>query len=480
MTAGFSGGAEPSWPPAPSPNGHHVPPAGPVGAADHPTIAPESSAPRPGPAGTPASGPDVAAERALRAEVREAVGRLLDERQLLAPQPDQAQRIRALVREHLLAYQRRAATAGAPVIADPAGVEQRLVDSVLGLGPLEPLLRDEEVEEVIVNGPQRVFAIDRTGKHFVPHLVFDGDEELRSLVKRIVGPLGRRLDESSPMVDVRLPDGSRLNAVIPPATTRWTCVTIRKFILRAHSLEELVGLGTLPEPAAQFLDAAVQAGVNVLVSGGTGAGKTTVLNCLGASVPSEDRVVTIEEVPELTLERQLPDCVALQSRAGNVEGAGEITIRQLVRNALRMRPTRLVVGEVRGEEALEMLLAMNTGHDGSMSTVHANGPRQALDRLVTLASMAEERIPVPALRHMVATTLELVVHLQLRHHPRRRRVSHIWEVTGQEGDVLTGHDLWVLDPARDRLVWTGIRPRCLTRMADRGVAYAPPPAPERS
>ncbi len=425
--------------------------------------------------GLPTSNIDRAAERALREEIRAAVGRLLGERQLLAPGREDEERIRALIRDRVETYQRRAATTNAPLLVDPEGVEQRLFDGLLRLGILQPLIEAPEVEEIICNGPNRIFVIEDGRKRLLPDLYFDDDEELRQLVKRLIGPLGRRLDESSPMVDARLPDGSRLNAAIPPATIRWCSLTIRKFILRAHSLEHLVQLATLTKSAAQFLDAAVQAGVNILVSGPTGAGKTTVLNALGASIASlDERVITVEEVAELQLERQLPDCVALQARAGNVEGAGEIRIRDLVRNALRMRPTRIVVGEVRGAEALDMLLAMNTGHEGSLTTIHGNSPRDALDRLATLAMMAEERLSGEALTKMVARTIELV--LQLRFEPRtgRRRLVSIFEVTGLEGNVVTGQDLWLLDPQRDRLAWTGLQPRCLAKMGSKGVSYALP------
>lgn len=425
---------------------------------------------------------DRAAERALREEVGEAVSRLLDERQLLTPGPDDEARIRALIRERVAAYQRRAATTNAPVLTDPPGVEQRLFDGLLRLGILQPLMDDPSVEELIINGPSRIFTIQNGQKHLVSDLTFDDDAELRQLIKRLIGPLGRRLDESSPMVDARLPDGSRLNAAIPPATTRWCCVTIRKFILRAQSLDQLVALGTLPEAAARFLDAAVQAGVNILVSGSTGAGKTTLLNCLGASIASlDERIITIEETAELQLERQLPDCVALQARAGNVEGVGEIRIRDLVRNALRMRPSRIVVGEVRGAEALDMLLAMNTGHDGSLTTIHGNSPRDALDRLATLAMMAEERLSVEALIKMVARTIELVLQLRFETKTGRRRLVGIFEVTGLEAPdggypVITGQDLWTLNPEGDRLIWTGLPPHCLAKIATKGIAYALPPA----
>lgn len=427
--------------------------------------------------GRPIGSTDRVAERALRETIRAAVSRLLGERQLIAPGPEDEERIRVMIREHVEVYQRRAATSNAPLLIDPDGVQQRLFDGLLRLSILQPFMEAPAVEEIICNGPNRIFVIENGRKRLVPDLYFDDDEELRHLVKRLVGPLGRRLDESSPMVDARLPDGSRLNAAIPPATTRWCCVTIRKFILRAYSLEQLVQIGTLTESAAQFLDAAIQAGVNILVSGSTGAGKTTMLNCLGASIASpEERVVTVEEVGELQLERQLPDCVALQARDGNIEGAGEIRIRDLVRNALRMRPTRIIVGEVRGAEALDMLLAMNTGHEGSLTTIHGNSPRDALDRLATLAMMAEERLSGEALTKMVARTIELI--LQLRFEPRtgRHRLVSIFEVTGLEGNVIAGQDLWVLDLASDRLVWTGLQPRCLQKIAAKGVRYAPPPA----
>ncbi|MFN8472791.1 MAG: ATPase, T2SS/T4P/T4SS family [Anaerolineae bacterium] len=409
----------------------------------------------------------------MRAEVRTAVSRLLGDQQLLAPDREDEERIRALIHEHVATYQRRAAAVNGVLLRDPEGIEQRLFDGLLRMGILQPFMDRSTVEEIICNGPQRIFVIEDGQKRLISDVYFDDDEELRHLVKRLIGPLGRRLDDSSPMVDARLPNGARLNAAIPPATTRWCHLTIRKFILRAHSLEQLVALRTLPEGAAQFLDAAVQAGVNILVSGATGAGKTTMLNALGASIASVDeRVITIEEVAELQLDRQLPDCVALQGRASNVEGMGEIRIRDLVKNALRMRPTRIIIGEVRGAEALDMLLAMNTGHEGSLATIHGNAPRDALDRLVTLAMMAEERLSNEALVKMVARTIELV--LQLRFEPRtgHRRLVSIFEVTGLEGDVITGNDLWALDPVQGRLTWTGIQPRCLAKMTARGIPYA--------
>ncbi|HET8630970.1 MAG TPA: ATPase, T2SS/T4P/T4SS family [Thermomicrobiales bacterium] len=417
-----------------------------------------------------------AIERSLREEVRREVDVLLGRRQAVAPDRADEERIRTLIAEHVAAHQRRAAGTNAPLLPDPASLERRLFDDLLRLGPLQPLMEDPAVEEIIINGPARVFVIREGRKELVQDLYFDDDADLLALVKRAIGPLGRRLDEASPLVDVRLRDGSRLNAAIPPATTDWTGVTIRKFLLRAHTLADLVELGTLTESAAAFLAAAVQAGVNILVSGATGSGKTTLLNALGASIASlDERVITIEETPELQLARRLPDCASLQARPGNVEGEGEITVRDLVRNALRMRPTRIIVGEVRGGEALDMLLALNTGHDGSLGTIHGNGPRDALARLATLARMTAEQLPREALIEMVGRTIELVVHLRVEPRTGRRRLVHIFEVTGLEGDVIAGQDLWTLD-RDDRLAWTGLQPRCLAKFASRGVVYALPPA----
>lgn len=437
------------------------------------------ASPSPLPTDLPAPATDRGIERRLRAEVRAEVDRLLGERELLAPGPEEAARIRALIAERVGAYQRRAATTNAPLLQDPDGALRRLGDAVLGLDRLQPYLNDPAIEELIVNGPSRIFVIAEGRKRLLPDVYFDSDEEVLALAKRIVGPLGRRLDEASPMVDARLPDGSRLNAVIPPVA-RWPCLTIRKFTMRAHSLPELVKGRTLPDSAATFLDAAVRGAMNLLVTGPTGSGKTTVLNALGGSIASpEERVVVVEEVGELQLQH-LPDCVALQARDANAEGAGEISIRQLVRNALRMRPTRLLIGEVRSGEALDMLLAMSTGHDGSMSTIHGNTPRDALERLAVLAMMAEERLGREALIRMIARSIEIVVQLRFEPGTGKRRVSNIFEVTGVEtaadgAAVIAGNDLWAFDPRKDRLAWTGVRPRCLDKLLARGVAYAPPP-----
>lgn len=416
-----------------------------------------------------------AVERGIREEVQDEVGKLLDERRLLAPGADEEDLIRATIRNSIESYQRRAANTNAPDLPDPAAVEQRIFDALLRLGVLQPLMDDPDVEEIICNSPNRVFTIKNGNKMFMQNIQFDSEEEMISLVKRLIGPLGRRIDESSPMVDAQLPDGSRLNAAIPPITMHGVSITIRKFVLRTHSIEGLVELGTLTPTAAEFLDAAVQAGVNILVSGPTGSGKTTMLNALGTAIPSlDERVITVEEVAELQLAQRLPDCVALQSRASNVEGVGEISIRNLVRNALRMRPTRIVVGEVRDKESLDMLMAMNTGHEGSLTTIHGNSPSDALYRLVTLASMSEERLPTEALTRMVSHTIDLV--LQLRPDPRtgRRIVTHIFETSHslEMGSAMSGNDLWVYNG--DKLVWTGIRPRCLEKIEAKGIQYTLP------
>ena len=416
---------------------------------------------------------DRAAERAIREHVAEAVSRSLGDGRLLAPGAQEEERVRAIIEDEVAAYERRAVTTNRALLVDAEAVKRRLFDSVFGLGMLQPLMDDPRVEEIIVNGPLRVFTIRDGRKEQTAGVYFENDDELRQLVKRVVSSAGRRLDEASPMVDVRLRDGSRLNAVIPPASTRWTSVTIRKFVLRAQSLHEMVELGALSAAAAEFLDAAVQSGVNMLVSGQTGSGKTTLLNALGASIAGlDERVVTVEEVPELQLDRRLPDCVALQARGKNVEGVGEISIRELVRNALRMRPTRIIVGEVRGAEALDMLLAMNTGHDGSLTTIHGNSPRDALDRLATLAMMAGERLANDELVRMVSRTIELVIQLRVATRTGQRRLASIFEVTGLEGGVISGHELWGLE--HGRLVWRGRPPRCLDKIIARGIDYAPP------
>lgn len=417
-------------------------------------------------------------ERALREELRTEISRFVGERQVLSFGVEEEARVREMIRARLAGHGREAANNNTPQLPDPEAVEERIFNALLRLGPLQPLMDDEAVEDIIVNGPDRVFAIREGVKHFLEHLRFESEEELLNLTKRLIGP-ANRLDASSPSVDAQLPDGSRLHAEIPPATTGGPSLTIRKFVVRADSLDELVALGTLTPEAAEFLTAAVQGGANILVSGPTRSGKTTLVRALCSSIETDqERVITIEDVPELRLDRLLPDCVGLQARPANVEGKGEITIRQHVKSALRMSPTRIVVGEVRGAEALDMLMAWNTGHDGSIGTIHANTPRQALDKLATLAMLAEEHFPIEEMAKTVAHNVHLV--LQLRHHPvtRKRQLTHIYEVVDIEAGKVLGHDLWALDRTR-RLVYTGITPRCLDRLSSKGVRYEAPPSPGR-
>ncbi len=417
-----------------------------------------------------------AAERMIQERVREEISRLLGERQLLTLDAREEERLHMLIRTQVGEYQREAAHTNSLVLPDPEATQWRIFHNLFGWGVLQPLVDDPEVEEIVCNGYGRIHAFRGGEWEFVEDLRFESEEDLVELVKRRIAPSGRRLDEAQPMADVRLADGSRLNVVLPPAAVGGALVTIRKFVLRAQTLTGLLRLGAFTEEVSHFLSCAVRARLNILISGSTGAGKTTLLNALGSVVPPSERVVTIEETAELALAEHLPNCAALQGRGANQEGVGDISIRELVRNALRMRPDRIVVGEVRGEEALDMLQAMNTGHDGSLTTMHAASARDALDRLVTLASWAPERPDEVTLAKTIANTIDLV--LQLRHDPvsYRRRLTQVFEVTGfeKENSAITGHDLWVVNRQDERLRWTGVTPKCLERMHANGVTYAPP------
>lgn len=416
--------------------------------------------------GTRLTLPQREVERAVRERVRGEIRRR-------GLGPDDSQHISALIFDEIDAYQRRAASTNIVPLDEPEATAQRLYDTLLGMGPLQPLLDDPAVEEIEVNAPNRIFVRLRDQTQMrIGELSFDSDDEVVTLIKRLVGPMGARFDESAPMVDAVLPNGSRLNAVMPPVAVDHTLLTIRKFLLHTYSLEQLVENGTLSADAADFLSAAVQAGVNILVSGQTGSGKTTVLNALASSMDAtSERLVTVEDIPELAL--TIPNCARLQVRSRNMEGSGQVTIRELVRNALRMRPTRIIVGEVRGGEALDMLQAMSTGHDGSLTTLHANSPREALDRLVTMAMMAEERPPREALLEMVSNTIQVVVQLRIDARSGMRQVTHVFELAPLADGHLTGNDLWKLDK-QGRLVWTGIPPRCLDKIGLQGVAYSLP------
>ncbi|MBI3020787.1 MAG: CpaF family protein [Candidatus Omnitrophica bacterium] len=321
-----------------------------------------------------------------------------------------------------------------------AGREQRLqlvkeiVDDALGLGPLEDFMADPEISDILVNAKDQVY-IEKRGKLFLTGRKFLSNEQLLTVIERIVAPLGRRIDESTPMVDARLPDGSRVNAIIPPLSIKGPMLSIRKFSRERYTMEDLIAFGTLSRAMAEFLDICVKARKNIIVSGGTGSGKTTVLNVLSSPVPKDERIITIEDAAELRLDQE--HWIPLESRQANVEGKGAITIRQLFRNTLRMRPDRIIIGECRGEETLDMLQAMNTGHDGSLTTLHANSPQDVIARLDSLVLMGNVDLPVRAIREQIASAIHLIVHTA-RFTDGSRKITHITEVTGMDerADIL--------------------------------------------
>jgi pilus assembly protein CpaF len=322
-------------------------------------------------------------------------------------------------------------------VADRARIAQEIADDILGYGPLEPFLRDPEITEIMVNGHDQLY-VERAGKLHPAAATFVDEAHLRRTIDKIVAQVGRRVDESSPMVDARLPDGSRINAVVPPVAVDGSLLTIRKFATDPYEADDLVGFGTMTPELAEFLRGCVQARLNILVSGGTGAGKTTTLNVLSSFIPSDERIITIEDAAELQLHQE--HVLRLEARPPNIEGRGEIRIRDLVRNALRMRPDRIVVGEVRDAAALDMLQAMNTGHDGSICTVHANSPRDVLARIETMVLMAGMELPVRAIREQMASAFDLIVH-QARFKDGSRLITHVTEVVGIEPDSLDAVEL---------------------------------------
>ena len=352
-------------------------------------------------------------------------------------------------------------------------VEGEIADDVLGYGPLERLLADESVSEIMVNGPHDIW-VERQGRLYETALRFNDDSHLRRIINKMVAQVGRRIDESSPMVDARLPDGSRVNAIIPPLSLSGPLLTIRKFSQKRFDLEELVRIGSLTRETVDFLAHCVEAELNILISGGTGAGKTTLLNALSAEVPNSNRIVTIEDAAELQLAQQ--HVLRLEARPKNIEGEGEVAIRDLVRNSLRMRPDRIIVGEVRGAEALDMLQAMNTGHEGSLCTVHANSPRDALARIETMVLMAGFELPMRAIRQQVASALDLIVQLE-RLEDGSRRVVAITEIQRMESDVITLQELYSFKIERvlpDRTVVgklqpTGLRPGFMFKFEKHGI-----------
>ena len=326
--------------------------------------------------------------------------------------------------------------------AIPQGEKPRLIadirDEVLGLGPIEALRKDDSITEIMVNGPHQVF-VERMGKLELTDAKFHDTAHLMNIIERILTPLGRRVDESSPLVDARLEDGSRVNIIIPPLSLIGPCLTIRKFSKTPLTVDNLISFGTMDEKMATFLRACIKARVNILVSGGTGSGKTTTLNVISSFIPEGERIVTIEDAAELRLQQQ--HVVTLEARPANLEGRGAITIRDLVRNALRMRPDRIIVGEVRTGEALDMLQAMNTGHDGSLTTAHANSPRDALSRLETMVMMSGLELPERAIREQISSAIDLILH-QSRMRDGSRKITHITEVQHMEGTTITTQDLF--------------------------------------
>jgi len=353
---------------------------------------------------------------------------------------------------------------------------EQIAAEILGFGPLQPLLEDDTITEIMVNGAKNIY-IERKGKvHRVP-VTFENNDHVMRIIDRIVAPLGRRIDESSPYVDARLPDGSRVNAVIPPISLVGPVLTIRKFSRNPITVEQLTQFGSVTQEAVQFLKACVEARLNIVISGGTGSGKTTLLNILSSFIPSDERILTIENAAELQLRQE--HVVTLESRPPNIEGRGEITIRHLVVNALRMRPERIVVGEIRDEAALDMLQAMNTGHDGSMTTLHSNGPRDTLSRLETMTLMAGMDLASKAIREQISSAVDLICH-QERMRDGTRKITNITEVSGMEGEVITMTDIFVFEQTGTengqivgRLRPTGLRPKFMDKIETAGINLPP-------
>lgn len=349
---------------------------------------------------------------------------------------------------------------------------KEVVDEILGFGPIEQLLQDPTVNEIMVNGPHQVY-VERKGKLELARVTFYDDSHVLHIIEKIVAPLGRRIDESQPMVDARLPDGSRVNAIIPPLALNGPTITIRKFSKIPFKMNDLVSFGTLTTEMAEFIDACVKARLNIIVSGGTGSGKTTTLGIISAFIPEDERIITIEDAAELQLRQT--HVVTLETRPANIEGKGAVTIRDLVRNALRMRPERIIVGEVRSGEALDMLQAMNTGHDGSLTTGHANSPRDMLSRLETMVLMAGMDLPVRAIREQISSAIDVIVQ-QSRLRDGSRKITHITEVLGMEGDVIVLQDIFRFEQTgidkqgkvQGYYRPTGIRPHFIEKLISAG------------
>jgi pilus assembly protein CpaF len=390
---------------------------------------------------------DVSQTKEVRASIQQLYDQLLNEESIILSKPERAQMFNQIVAE------------------------------ILGFGPLQQLLEDDDITEVMVNGPKSIY-VEKSGKLQRVKVSFTDDEHVNRIIERIVAPLGRRIDESSPYVDARLPDGSRVNAVIPPISLVGPVLTIRKFAKDPITVTDLIEkYGTITREAVGFLQACVKARMNVVISGGTGSGKTTLLNVVSGFIPNDERIVTIENAAELQLRQE--HVVVLESRASNIEGRGEVTIRDLVINCLRMRPDRIIVGEIRGGEAIDMLQAMNTGHDGSLTTAHSNSPRDTLSRLETMTLMAGMDLPVRVIREQIASAVDVIIH-QERMRDGSRKVTYITEVAGMEGDIITLTDLFVFEQSGfedgkvlGQLRPTGLRPKFMDRFEAAGIRLSP-------
>ena len=356
-------------------------------------------------------------------------------------------------------------------------IVEEIIDEIFGYGPIDPLIQDPDISEIMVNGSGRVF-VEKDGMIEETDITFRNDEHVLHVIEKIISPLGRRVDEASPMVDARLPDGSRVNVIIPPLAVKGPTITIRKFSKDPYNIDDLIGFGTLNYEMAEFLKGCVNARLNIIISGGTGSGKTTTLNVVSSFIPDKERIVTIEDAAELQLHQA--HVVTLECRPANIEGKGRVATRDLVINSLRMRPDRIIVGEVRGGEALDMLQAMNTGHDGSITTVHANSTRDVLSRLETMVLMAGMDLPVRAIREQISSAINIIVH-QNRFRDGSRKITQITEITGMEGDVITLQDIFIYEQTglddRSRVVGrfkpTGIIPMAMSVFKPRGINLSP-------
>ena len=402
-----------------------------------PPPAPTPAPPVPVPAAAPKSGaPEQQSRRAIRKQIHDELVRRLELKRLTASrinEKDLRDRVQATIHAIVQDVQARL-----PAGVDREQLGREVFDEAVGLGPLEVLLADNDVTEIMVNGPEQIY-IERAGKILLSERTFTDEESVLAVIERIVAPIGRRIDESQPYVDARLPDGSRVNAIIHPLSLSGPCLTIRKFSREPFRVDDLVRFGTMPRPVADFLRSCVRLRRNIVVSGGTGSGKTTLLNVVSSYIPDTERIITIEDAAELRLSQR--HVIRLESRPPNIEGRGAVTIRDLVRNALRMRPDRIVVGECRSGEALDMLQAMNTGHEGSLTTVHANTPRDVISRLETMVLMSGMELPVRAIREQIGAAIHLIVHIS-RFSDGSRKVSRVTEVVGLEGDQITMQDIF--------------------------------------